>query len=113
VEPATLASGFAGVAARGLGAVALASGAARVGIKEGLTVLTLALTQWSSHWPASPQANDQGIGARKEENGVEKSEPKKIEEHGRRGYICIVGKKTEWPNSQFHPGRLHAVSGHR
>jgi len=80
VEPATLASGFAGVAARGLGAVALASGAARVGIKEGPTVLTLALTQWSSHWPASPQANDQGIGARKEENGVEKSAPKNTEE---------------------------------
>jgi hypothetical protein len=44
VQPAALASGFAGVAARRLGAVALASGAARVGIKEGLAMLTLALT---------------------------------------------------------------------
>jgi hypothetical protein len=85
VEPATLAGGFAGVAARGLGAVALASGATGVGIKEGLTVLTLALTQWTFHWPASPQANDQGSRAWKEENGAAKSAPKKSEEHGRRG----------------------------
>jgi hypothetical protein len=75
-----LAGGFAGVAARGLGAVALASGAAGVGIKEGLTVLTLALTQWMSHWPASPQANDQGIGVWKKENG----EAKKCSEEERR-----------------------------
>jgi hypothetical protein len=80
-----LAGGFAGVAARRLGAVALASGAARVGIKEGLTVLTLALTQWTSHWPASPQANEQGIGAWKEENGEAKSALKKIEERRKKG----------------------------
>jgi hypothetical protein len=35
-------------------------------------MLTLALPQWTSHEPASPQAHDQGIGAWKEENGVEK-----------------------------------------
>src|SRR5215471_10943941 len=61
--PATLAGDFPHVAARGLGAVALTSGAARVGIKKALTVLTLALTQWTSHGPASPQAHDQGIAA--------------------------------------------------
>jgi len=85
VQPTMLAGRFAGPSAHGLGAVALASGAARVGSKDGLTVLTLALTQWTSHGPASPQANDQGIGAWKEENGEEKSEPKKIEENGRGG----------------------------
>jgi hypothetical protein len=83
--PTALAGGLAGLAARGLGAVALAPGAARVGIKKGLTVLALAFREWTSHWPASPQANDRKIGAWKEENGEEKSEPKKIEENGRRG----------------------------
>jgi hypothetical protein len=72
VEPAPLAGGLAGVAACGRGAVSWASGAARVGIKEGRTVLTLALTQWTSHSPASPQAKDQGMGAQKKENGEEK-----------------------------------------
>jgi hypothetical protein len=85
VEPTTLAGGFAGLAARGLGAVALALGAARVGSKEGLTVLTLALREWTSHGPASPQVHDQGGGVWKEENGEEKSVPKKSEEDGRRG----------------------------
>jgi len=71
-QPTTLAGGLAGLAARGLGAVALASGAARVGSKEGLTVLTFAFREWTFHWPASPQANDQGMGVWKEENGEEK-----------------------------------------
>ena len=83
--PTALAGGFAGLAARGLGTVALALGAARVGLKEGLTVLTLAFREWTFHWPASPQANDQGIGAWKEENGEAKSESKTIEENRRRG----------------------------
>jgi len=61
--PTALAGGLAGLAARGLGAVALAPGAARVGIKKGLTVLALAFREWTSHWPASPQANDRKIGA--------------------------------------------------
>ena len=101
------------MAARGLGAVALAAGAAGVGIKEGLTVLTLALARWTSHWPVSPQANEQRVGLWKEENGEEKSGLKKIEENGRRGYLSTVGKKTERPTQQFYPGRLHAVSGRR
>jgi hypothetical protein len=50
----------------------LAPGATRVGIKKGLTVLTLPLPQWTSHEPASPQAHNQGSGAWKEENGAEK-----------------------------------------
>ena len=83
--PTALASGLAGLAARGLAAVALAPGTARVGSKEGLTVLTLAFREWTFHWPASPQANDQGSGGWKEENRAEKSAPKKSEAHGRRG----------------------------
>jgi hypothetical protein len=59
------------MAALGLGAVALAPGAARVGIKEGLTVLTLALGEWISHWPESPQVNDPHIATREEEHGEE------------------------------------------
>ena len=85
VMPTALAGGLAGLSARGLGAVALAPGAARVGIKEGLTVLALAFGEWTSHWPESPQANDLKIAAWKEENGEEKSALKKSEEHGRRG----------------------------
>jgi hypothetical protein len=80
-----LAGGFARLPTRGLGAVALALGATRVGIKEGLTVFALTFGAWTSHWPASPQANDPGIRAWKEENDEAKSAPKKIEEHGRRG----------------------------
>ena len=80
---------------------------------SGLTVLTLALARWTSHWPVSPQANEQRVGLWKEENGEEKSGLKKIEENGRRGYLSTVGKKTERPTQQFYPGRLHAVSGRR
>jgi hypothetical protein len=72
LQPAVLTRSFARLPARGLGAVALARGAARVGIKKGLTVLTFTLTQWTSHEPASPQAHDQEIGSWKEENGAEK-----------------------------------------
>ena len=85
VEPAVLAGGFARLPALGLRAVALAPSATRVGIKEGLTVLALTLTQWTSHWPASPQVNERKIVAQKEENGAEKNKPKPSEENGRRG----------------------------
>ena len=111
--PTAWAGGLAGLAARGRGAVALAPGAARVGIKEGLTVLARAFRECTAHWPASPQANERKIGAWKEANGEEKSAPKKIEEDGRKGEIAYVGKKTERPNQQFHPSRLRAVSGRR
>jgi hypothetical protein len=113
VMPTALAGGLAGLAARGRGAVALAPGAARVRSNEGLTVLALAFRKWTSHWPVSPQANDRKIGAWKEENGAEKSALKKIKANGRRGLMSHVGKKTEQPNRQFHPGRFHAVSGRR
>ena len=58
VMPTALARGLAGLAARGLAAVALAPGTARVGSKEGLTVLARALREWTFPWPASPQAKD-------------------------------------------------------
>jgi len=38
-------------------------------------VLTLALGEWTSHWPASPQTNDLNIAVWKEE----KAEPAKFE----------------------------------
>jgi hypothetical protein len=81
-EPAVLAGGLAGLAARGRGTVPLAHGAARVRSPEGLTVLALPCGVWTSHWPASPQANHHGRGAWKKANGAEQSVPKQIEEHG-------------------------------
>jgi hypothetical protein len=69
--------------ALGFGAVALASSAARARIKKGLTVLTLALAQWTSHWPAPPQVNDPNIAAGEEEHGAENGSgrrAKKMEE---------------------------------
>jgi hypothetical protein len=78
VMPTALAGDLAGLAARGRGAVALALGAARVGSKEGLTVLAFALGKWTSHWPASPQANHRKIGAWKEENGEEKAGRRRV-----------------------------------
>ena len=83
--PPPLAGSLAGLAARGLAAVALAPGTARVGSKEGLTVLALAFRESTFHWPASPQAKDRGIRVWKEENGEAKSESKTIEENRRRG----------------------------
>src|SRR5262245_13874999 len=71
--PSPLAGGFAGLSACRCGTVALALGAPRVGSKEGLTVLTLAFGEWTSHWPASPQANERKLGAWKEEAGEEKA----------------------------------------
>jgi hypothetical protein len=71
MEPTALAGGLAGLAARGLGAVALARGATRVGSKEGLTVLALAFGDWTSHWPASPQTNDRQIAGWREEDEQE------------------------------------------
>ena len=71
MEPTVLAGGLAGLAACGLGAVALALSATRVGIKEGLTVLTLAFGDWTAHWPGSPQTNDRKIVVWREENRKE------------------------------------------
>jgi hypothetical protein len=63
VEPAVLAGGCARLPALGRGAVALAPSATRVGSQEGRTVLALTFGEWTSHWPASPQGNDQKIVA--------------------------------------------------
>jgi hypothetical protein len=108
-----LAGGLARLPARGLGAVVLAPGAARVRSKEGLTVLALPFGKWTSHWPEEIQVNDRKIGVWKEENGEEKSAPKQSEEHGRRREILNLGKKTGWSNRQFHLDRFITVSGYR
>jgi hypothetical protein len=113
LEPPALTGRFAGLAARGLRTVALAPGAARVGIKEGLAVLTLAFGEWTSHWPASPQVNDRNIAPWKEENGEENEggrRSKKTEEADRYQFFW---KKKEGPNLQFQPDRLIAISGRR
>ena len=73
LEPAVLTGGLAGLAARRRGAVALAPGAARVGHKEGLTVLALAFGQWTS-----PPPNHRKIRAWKEENGAEKAGQRRV-----------------------------------
>jgi len=101
VAPAPLAGGLAGLAARRRGAVALTPSAPRIGSKEDLTVLALACGAWTSHWPASPQANDERNGVWKEENGQGKRAPKKIKEDGRTGCKEVLGKKTRQPTRQF------------
>ena len=85
LEPAGLAGGVPRLAALGLGAVALAPGATRVGSNEGLPVLALTLGEWTSHGPASPPAHAQGIGAWKKETSEEKSAPKTSKANGTRG----------------------------
>jgi hypothetical protein len=85
LQPTALASRFASLAARGLGAVALPPRATRVGSKEALTVLALAFGEWTSHGPVSPEAHERKIVAWKEANREEKTGLKKIEEDGRRG----------------------------
>jgi hypothetical protein len=113
LQPTALTGRFAGLAARGRRTVVLAPGAARVRIKEGLTVLTLALGEWTSHWPASPQANDLHIAAWKEENGAKQGSRRRSKKTEEAEKYPIVWKKTKWPNLQFQPDRLIAVSGRR
>jgi hypothetical protein len=113
LQPTALTGRFAGLAACWRRAVVLAPGAARVRSKKGLTVLTLALGEWTSHWPASPQTNDLQIAAWKEENGEAqrgRSRSKKTEEADK---YSIFWKKTQPPNLQFQSDRLIAVSGRR
>jgi hypothetical protein len=113
VPPAALAGGFAGLAALALGARALAPSATRVRVKEELTVLTLALAQWTSHGPASPQVHDLHIVAQEEAPGEENGRGSRSKKTEERDAYRVFGKKKEWPNRQFHPGYLHAVSGYR
>jgi len=113
VQPAALTGRFAGLAARGRRTVVLAPGAARVRIKKGLTVLTLALGEWTSHWPASPQANDLNIAVWKEENGAKQAGRRRSKKTEEADKYPIFWKKTQQPNRQFQPDRLIAVSGRR
>ena len=113
LEPAALARRLAGLAARGLGAVALALDVARVRGKEGPTVLALALGAWTSHEPVSPQAHDRQSTAETEENGEHKSGPEHLEEDRRRGKLCYVRKKTAHPTRPVDPAGFSTVSGYR
>jgi hypothetical protein len=113
VQPAALTGRFAGLAARWRRTVVLAPGAARVRIKEGLTVLTLALGEWTSHWPASPQANDRHIAVWKEENGAKQAGRRRSKKTEEADKYPIFWKKTKRPNLQFQPDRFIAVSGRR
>ena len=74
IEPSALAVGLTGLAALGLGAVALTLRIAVVGNEEHLAVLTLTFSRGLSHGPESPQAYDLGrAGDRKatgEANGT-------------------------------------------
>jgi hypothetical protein len=85
LQPTALTGRFAGLAACGRRTVVLAPSAARVRLKESLTMLTLAFAEWTSHWPASPQTNDLHIAVQKEEKEGRTSGPKKIEENRRSG----------------------------
>ncbi len=101
LEPTAVTGRVAGRAARWLCTGALAPGAAGVGIKETLAVLTLARGEWTSHWPASPQANARHIAAWTEanrEDNVGGERPKKIQEADQ---DHIFWTKKERPNLQF------------
>jgi hypothetical protein len=76
--PSLLTGGFAGLAAGGLGTVALTPQVASVGIKEHFAVLTLALSDVTDHGPQSPQVHDQrGVGWT-EEYGEEKTAGRRV-----------------------------------
>jgi hypothetical protein len=92
VQPPVLARRFAGLAAWTLGTVVLMPQVTVVRMKECLTVLTLALSDVTSHWPASPQANDLDLAAWREENAEENA--------GRRR-----AKKTEEVDASHRWGR--------
>jgi hypothetical protein len=103
LQPTALAGRFASLAARGLGAVALPPRAARVGSKEGLTVLALAFGEWTSHGPVSPQAHDRKIAAWKEANREEKTgrrRSKKTEEGAK--YHRWMGRRRTGLNNNFN-----------
>jgi hypothetical protein len=113
MQPMTLAGSLAGLAAHGLRTVTLPSHVAGVRMKEALTVLTLALSDVMSHWPASPQANDCHVAAWKKEGREENTgerRGKKNEEIYSNGRFR---KKKDGGTLHFHPVRLAAISGHR
>jgi hypothetical protein len=112
-QPTALAGRFAGLAACWRRTGVLAPSAARVRNKKGLTVLTLARGEWTSHWPASPQANDRHIAAWQEANGDEQAGRRRSKKTEEAEKYLIFWKKTQQPNLQFQPDRLSAVSGRR
>jgi hypothetical protein len=95
LQPPVLAVRFAGLSAGRLGTIALTPHVAVIGIKESLAVQTLACSDVTSHWPASPQVNDLHITAWKEEDWEDKAEGRgektreEVEKYQR------SGKKTE------------------
>ena len=62
-------------------------------------MLTLAFAEWTSHWPASPQANELGIGAWKEtvRQKARRRRSKKTEEGDI--YLLWGRKRNGLPNS--------------
>jgi hypothetical protein len=93
LPPTALAGRFAGPAARGCGAVALPPRTARVGSKEGLTVLALTFGAWTSHGPVSPQAHDRKIVMRKEANREEKTGRRRAKKTDERDKYHMGGRR--------------------
>jgi hypothetical protein len=77
LQPAALAVGFAGLLARGLGAIALAAHIAIVRHKEPSTMLTLALSDGTIHRPRSPRDYDRRVANQKEEDSGQNGREKK------------------------------------
>jgi hypothetical protein len=104
LQPSVLTGRFAGLSARWRRTIALAPSAARVRIKEGLAVLTLALCEWTSHGPVSPQAHDLNVAGWREENAEEKGEPKQAEEDGEEtDYYHMWGRRRHGLHDNFNP----------
>jgi hypothetical protein len=95
LQPAALAVGFAGLLARGLGAIALAAHIAIVGHKEPSTMPTLALSDGTIHRPRSPRDHDRRVANQKEEDKGPKPKGEEEKNPGRKGSIERVGKKTK------------------
>ena len=113
VQPTTLAGGLTGLAAWRWGTGGLAANAAGVRVKEGLTMLTLALSEVPDHWPASPQVNDRQGSAWKEEQHEDKAGEKKRKKREAMREMAFAGRTRTGATLHFQPARLTAVSGHR
>jgi hypothetical protein len=103
----------AGLAARGLGAGALAPGAARVGRTEGRAVLTRTRGAWPSPWPASPQGNALHPAAWREAHGAAAAGRSRSTKPEDAETDQFWGKKMPRPHRPCQPHRLMTVSGHR
>jgi hypothetical protein len=114
MEPTRLTSSFAGLAAWGWCTEVLVPHIPGVWIKECLTVLTLALSDVTYHWPPSPEANDHQIAAWKEEHRKENAGKRR----GRRPKKKLIamagsGRKRTGATLHFHSIRLTTILGHR